>query len=191
MILSSPLFAQAADETAEDSSSDMVDKDLYYFYGLDEQLDVNVDVASLFEEDEFVVGSSVTSISSNRWRMQGARRTYDALENALSVFPYNLMCGAVILAVREYATLSSISGTAILFDGVPVNAVSIWTSSTHLPNWELGTLDKIKMIKGPESAIYGTDAFHGVVSMKTFESDKKHYSVDGAGADFIIKQPDN
>ena len=37
-------------------------------------------------------------------------------------------------------------------------------------------------MKGPGSAIYGSDAFHGVISMKTFESDKNTYSIEGAGA---------
>ncbi len=172
----------SAQTAAEEGSSDLIDNEFYYFYLLDDQLNVNVDIASMFIEDELDVGSSVTSINSSRWRMLGARRTYEAIGNVLSVIPYNLVYGGAVLSIRGYSTLSSVVGSAMLLDGVPLNAMATGSSFMHLPNWELGTLEKIEMIKGPGSAIYGTDAFHGVISMKSFESDKDLYSVEGAGA---------
>ena len=57
------------------------------FYSLEELLDIEVDVASLFTEDELVVASTTSSISSKEWRKLGARRTYEALMNELSVIP--------------------------------------------------------------------------------------------------------
>ncbi len=152
------------------------------FYSLEELLDVEVDVASLFTEDELVVASSASSISSKQWRELGAKRTCEALMNELSIIPYNFIYGATGIAIRGYATAASITGTTTLLDGIPCNAISLGTSTANIPNWELGTLDKIELIKGPGSAIYGTDAFHGVISMKTFESDRDQYFVTGAGA---------
>ena len=37
------------------------------FYSLEELLDVEIEVASLFAENELVVGSMVSSISSDQW----------------------------------------------------------------------------------------------------------------------------
>ncbi len=144
-------------------------------------LQVKVDVASLFIEDEFVVGSMVSSITSDQWKKLGARRVSDVLANQLSVVVYPHLYGSNAIAVRGYATDSSSRGTAYVLDGVPVNDF-FGGGITYMPDFGLGTLKKIELIKGPGSAIYGSDAFHGVVSMKTFESGTDHCSLEFAGA---------
>lgn len=55
------------------------------FYSLEELLNVEIEVASLFAEDELVVGSTVSSISPQQWKMRGARRLTDAIENETSL----------------------------------------------------------------------------------------------------------
>lgn len=151
------------------------------FYSLEELLDVEVEVASLFAEDELVVGSMVSSITSEQWKRLGARRTSDALANELSVLTVPHILGSNLAIIRGYATDSSNKGVAYLVDGVPLNTF-IACDISQTANFDLGVLDRIELIKGPGSAIYGSDAFHGVVSMKTFESEKDHYSVNAAGA---------
>ncbi len=150
------------------------------FYSLEELLNVEVEIASLFAENELVVGSTVSSETPDKWKMMGAKRVHDTLGNEMSVFSYPAIMGAYITAIRGYAV--SGTGTAYLVDGVPMNDVETSTAIYLMPNWELGTLNRIEIIKGPGSAIYGSDAFHGVISLKTFESDKDMYSIEGAGA---------
>ncbi len=152
------------------------------FYQLEESLDRKVEVASLFAEDELVVGSTVSSITPEKWKMLGAKRTHEALGNEMSVVSYTDIIGAYISAIRGYAQSGAEKGIATLVDGVPLNEYINSSSAYTIPNWDLGTLNRIELIKGPGSAIYGSDAFHGVISMKTFESDKNHYSLEGAGA---------
>ncbi len=151
------------------------------YYSLEELLNVQVDVASLFSEDELVVGSMVSSISSDQWKRLGARRTYEALNNELSIMTYWHIIGYRMVAIRGYASTSSMMGTAFIMDGIPLNEFMMG-GIAHTPNIGLGALDKIELIKGPGSAIYGSDAFHGVISMKTYESDKDEYAIEGAGA---------
>ncbi len=152
---------------------------------LDELLseEIKVDVASLFEEEELVVGSSVSSVTPDKWKRLGARRMHEALNNEMSIVSYPTMGGSPAIAIRGYtASTSSVRGIATMIDGVPLNSLSTGSAFYQLPNWELGTLRRMEIIKGPGSAIYGSDAFHGVLSMKTFESDKDHCSVEGAAA---------
>lgn len=151
------------------------------YYSLEELLDVEVEVASLFEEDELVVGSTVSSIPSEKWKMMGARRMHEALNNEMGVHTTPNIAGIYNIAVRGYTATESMQGIATLIDGVPVNLITMGTAFGAMPNIELGVLDKIEMIKGPGSAIYGSDAFHGVLLLKTFESDKDSYSIEGAG----------
>lgn len=152
------------------------------FYSLEELLDVEVDVASLFIEDELVVGSTVSSITARKWNQLGARRTHEALNNEMGVHTSPNIAGMYNIAVRGYTNSESYVGIATLIDGIPVNLFTLSSAFGAIPNFELGILDRIEMIKGPGSAIYGADAFHGVLSLKTFESDRDHYSAGVSGA---------
>ncbi len=152
------------------------------FYSLEELLNVEVEVASLFAEDELVVGSTVSAITPVKWKRLGARRLHEAFNNEMSVMVYPVGFGSYILAIRGFSQLGSDKGISTLLDGVPLNDIVSGSAWYLIPNWELGTLDSIEMIKGPGSSIFGSDAFHGVISLKTFESDKNFYSAECSGA---------
>ncbi len=145
------------------------------------QLEVKVDVASLFMEDDLLVGATVSSVTSKEWKRAGARRTHEALENQINVVNYQHIGGSNILSIRGYTNNGSVRGVSWLIDGVPINTLTYSTASYTIPDWSLQTLDKIEMIKGPGSSLYGSDAFHGVVSLKTFEPDEDFCSAEVAG----------
>lgn len=125
-------------------------------------LSVKVDVASLFREDALRVGSTVASIDAATWEKAGARRMHEAFDNEPSVMSYTTLGGAPAMAIRGYTTsFLSVRSLATMIDGVPLTTLSFGTALYGIPNWDLGTLDKIEIVKGPGSAIYGTDAFCG------------------------------
>ena len=61
---------------------------------------------------------------------------------------------------------------------MPINELHYATAVYDIHSLQLGVLDLIEMIRGPGSTIYGADAFHGVVSLKTFESAEDLLDVD-------------
>lgn len=147
---------------------------------LEELMNTKIEVASVFPEQDLVAGSSVYSICSEKWKKLGARRIHDVVKNETSVMTYPLDDFNYIV-IRGFTNAFSYKGMGVLIDGTPVNDLSNGSALFHSPNWEIGTLDKVELIKGPGSAIYGSDAFHGVFSMKSFESDKNICIVEGAG----------
>lgn len=181
-----PAYSQTESDPLEETPSPVSTASSYKtdieMYTLEELLDVQIEVASLFAEDELVVGSTVSSINSERWKQLGARRMYEALNNEMSVHTTPNLGGMYNIAIRGYTNSESRLGIATLIDGIPVNLITLGSPFEMMPNCELGILDKIELIKGPGSSIYGSDAFHGVLLLKTFESDHDHYSVEGAGA---------
>lgn len=52
---------------------------------------------------------------------------------------------------------------------VQINPLEEGTQFTR-QNINLDVLDRIEMIRGPGSALYGENAFHGVLSLRSFES---------------------
>ncbi|MCS6953154.1 MAG: TonB-dependent receptor [Bryobacterales bacterium] len=60
------------------------------------------------------------------------------------------------------------TGTLFLVDGVPVNDPGGEFNAAHLTS---GTLERVEMVRGPESALFGTDAAAGVVQLFTRRGD--------------------
>ncbi len=166
---SKPEAAPQSQESEEMSAP--VEEDLGFLgISLEEMMNVKVEVSSLFPEEDLVAGSSVSAISSEKWKKLGARRIHEVLNNEMSVMTYPHYDNHSIV-IRGYTNNSSYKGVSALLDGIPLNSLLHGTALFHMPNWETGTLDRVELIKGPGSAIYGSDAFHGVFSMKSFESD--------------------
>ena len=72
--------------------------------------------------------------------------------------------------IRGYQTATSYTGVLILVDNVPLNSYT-FSSATQRVGL-LDSYDQIEVIKGPGSTLYGSDAFSGLMSLKTWDSDK-------------------
>ena len=144
------------------------------------ELKVVVDVASLFDENELIVGSTVELITRENWRRRGSRTVADAIGSSPAVLVAPVLWGGSMVAIRGYTTGQSTRGVNTQLDGVPLNTLKTGTALFDLHSIQLGALDRIEMIRGPGSALHGADAFHGVLSLKTFESDVDVVEVDGA-----------
>jgi iron complex outermembrane receptor protein len=53
----------------------------------------------------------------------------------------------------------------VLRDGVPVNEVSFGKADVYAPSIDLATVEKVEIIRGPGSALYGSNAFLGVINL--------------------------
>lgn len=139
---------------------------------LSQLLSMDVEVASLFKESELDVASSTFVISQETWRQRSARRLGDVLESSPSIVTYPTWGGAEAIAIRGFATELSVRGIANTLDGVPLNSYALATSSYDKPVINLELLERVEVIRGSGSALYGTDAFHGVVSYKNLQSER-------------------
>lgn len=149
---------------------------------LEEMVNVRVTIASLFVESQFESGSTVSVIDDTEWEKRGARRTLDAIGHLPGVVVLPNWFGADNILVRGYADVNNVSGVVTLWDGVPLTGVQSGTHAFDRQNINLGTLDRIEMIRGPGSALYGENAFHGVLSLSAFESQQDVTRVAGNAA---------
>lgn len=138
---------------------------------LEEILNISITSTSYFSETSLTAGSTVSVISHQDWEKRGARRFNDALLSLPSVVALPNFLGQDSIRIRGYA-LSDARGVATLWDGVSITTFFAGTSDVDRQNIQLNSLNSIEVIRGPGSALYGSDAFHGVVSLNTFESDK-------------------
>ena len=75
--------------------------------------------------------------------------------------------------------------TVVLIDGVRINPGTI--GGAALQNIAPESLERIEIVKGPRSSLYGTDAIGGVVQLFTRGAAKK----DGVSAGATLRQPGN
>ncbi len=145
---------------------------------IEELLNVPITSTSLFNETSLTAGSTVAVITDQDWEKRGARRLNDAIINLPSVIALPNFLAQDSVRIRGYA-LSDARGIATIWDGVSITSFNLGTSDVDRPNIQLNTLDSIEVTRGPGSALYGSDAFHGVVALKSFESEKNANIVKG------------
>ena len=137
---------------------------------LEKLFNIPVTTTSHFPETYQDVASSVSVIPRQDWEKRGAQRLSDAFQNLPSVISLPNFFGQSSTRIRGYA-FADARGVATLWDGVPINVFASGTSDIDRPNIQLYTLDSIEVTRGSGSALYGADAFHGVVALKSFDSD--------------------
>lgn len=149
-------------------------------------LDVKVSVASLFEERDLDIAATVFSTNSTEWRRRGALRTFDAIRQApgTMVYDVSLFSAGPTVALRGFNDPGQIPSISILWDGVTMSSIYQQSAILARPNIDLGVLDKIEMIVGPGSSLYGSDALQSVVAMITPDVTKENLSADVGGGMF-------
>lgn len=105
---------------------------------------------------------AVTVISGDDLRARGVSRVTDALRE---------VPGAMLVQSGSFGSVTSLflrggesRYTKILIDGVPVNAPGGFFDLSHLTT---DNIDRIEIVRGPASVLYGADAVSGVVQIFT------------------------
>ena len=141
-----------------------------YNLTLQELLEIQVvTAASGFEQAAQRAPASVTIITNEEWRAKGARLLSDVL-SSVPGFHVGKPQGDFMHKKFTIRGLSGFSSSQIklLIDGEPFE----WMQSNSLPvgfQMPLTGFERIEVIKGPGSAIYGADAFGGIINLVTFK----------------------
>jgi outer membrane receptor for ferrienterochelin and colicin len=135
-------------------------------FNLERKLDVKIASATLTEQEIETVPSVVSVITEDEIRALNLRTLRDALQLMAGVTVLDTQFGDYTVAVRG---VSSPANILVTLDGVRLNDFYDGTFLVDLP---LANIDRIEIIRGPGSALYGTDAFSGVVSLYSKTTDE-------------------
>jgi vitamin B12 transporter len=104
---------------------------------------------------------------------QLSARQYPMLQDALREIP-----GLQVYAYGPLGALSDVftrgaerTGTLVLLDGVPLNDPG---GELHLENFTSEALDRVEIVRGPESALFGAEAAAGVIQLFTKRGDPEN-----------------
>lgn len=152
---------------------------------LEELVEVRVAVASHFFEAQLDSASTVAVVTEQQWKKRGARQMMDAIGHLPGMVVLPNYFGAQQVMIRGYADGNNSGGIATLWDDVPMSSAE-GNAQFNRQFLNLGTLDRIEVIRGPGSALHGENAFHGALSMRAFESstDLSRFDIDVASNEF-------
>lgn len=77
-----------------------------------------------------------------------------------------------------YMRGASSGNTLILMDGIPLYDASGISSEFDLNNFSLDNIERIEILKGAQSTLYGSDAVAGVINIITKKSGNKPFNVN-------------
>ena len=119
-------------------------------------------------EDNF--GSSIFILDSEEIRLRGIRSAIDAISSSPGVIAKKNGSFGGVGSVRIRGASSS--QTLVLIDGIPVNDASSPGGGYNFEYLDTSNIDRIEVLRGSQSTLWGSDAIGGVVNIYTKSADK-------------------
>jgi vitamin B12 transporter len=127
--------------------------------------DIKVLSANRMEQSPDKVGSSVTVLTKETLEKRGDVSVADALKRVVGI---TLSRSGGIGSTSNIRLRGTDSGqTKVLIDGISVGDVTDVSNSYDFDTLMVCDIDRIEILRGPQSALYGSDAIGGVINILT------------------------
>jgi outer membrane receptor for ferrienterochelin and colicins len=116
----------------------------------------------------------VRSISKERIQQQAATKLQDVLSNELNIrFSQDLATGG------SGITMMGLRGqnVKILVDGLPMTGRQGTSNEVDINQIDINSIEKIEIVEGPMSVVYGADALAGVINIITKKANRSKFAV--------------
>jgi outer membrane cobalamin receptor len=135
--------------------------------------------ASVFPEVELDSSATVGVVTRADWEERGARLIPDALQHLPGVVLNSSTATGIGAWVRTYQTFSA-GGQATILDGIPLNTFTFDLAVFSNAELQLPILDRIELVRGPSSILYGSDALHSAIVLSTYSDFTSQFQVEGS-----------
>ncbi len=149
----------------------------YFSYSLEDLLNVKVSVASRYVETINESPSNVTVFTSQEISQMGIKTLGKLLEHVPS-FSVSNLGDRKALSVRGQRSYSHV---LLLVDGIRMNEGLFGGFYLLSNDFSLRRVEKVEIIRGPGSAMFGANAYFGVIKITT-KSKKKEFHIEAGSA---------
>lgn len=118
-----------------------------------------------FDETLEQVGNDITVIGRREIELRGEPFLADLLRTVPGVDV--VQAGGPGGTTSVFIRGSDSSHTLVLVDGVPVNDAAGTAASYDFANMTTDNIERVEILRGPQSVMYGSDAIGGVISIVT------------------------
>ena len=192
-LTAAPLFAQEAKPRPEKTLLEKLgDFDDFEDLELDDLLNVTISIAAGRTQTLEEAPSIVSVVTDEEIRRMGARTLEAVLETVpgVEVLADNLGRGRIVIrGVPGGLTSGSSENVLVLFNGHRVNEdISGGATIVNL-DFPVENIKKVEIIRGPGSALFGANAFLGVINIVTYNADTfRGVEVAAGGGTFETRQ---
>jgi outer membrane receptor for ferrienterochelin and colicins len=150
---------------------------------LDSLFNTKVTTASKFSEKLSDAAGVVTVVTQDELQRFGGATLLDVLERVAGLnVSSTFLADSSLIVVRGDQTRANAGHILILINGRPVREIlEGGVSSDILESFPIGILERIEVVKGPGSVLYGSDAFSGVINLITKKAEGKDFRASVAG----------
>ncbi len=165
-------FADAGEQTATEGvaernstgsdrseAADIEDLDLAALLG-------TISSASRYEETVLTAPAAVTVFDAEEIRNSGAISVPDLLRLVPGVQVYQTAPGNFAVALRGSSSLST-NSLVVLLDGIPLGSPIDGSIDWSAIPIDVRDLERVEVVRGPVSTIYGANAYTGVINLST------------------------
>ena len=144
------------------------DLDEYFKMTIEELMKVEVISATKTLKKIGEAPSAITSITGREIEEMGARTLSDVLKMVAGFQILNRRNGRDMVWIRGVTTGYN-TKVLLLIDGIPQRKALLgeWSTDEEI---QVNNIERIEIIRGPGSALYGGNAYAGVISVFTRES---------------------
>jgi outer membrane receptor for ferrienterochelin and colicin len=149
---------------------------------LDSLFNTKVTTASKFSEKLSDAAGVVSVVTQDELQRFGGTTLLEVLERVAGLsISSTVLADSSLITIRGDQTRANAGHILILINGRPVREIlSGGVSSDILESFPIGILERIEVIKGPGSVLYGSDAFAGVINLITKKAEANEYHVSAA-----------
>ncbi len=142
-----------------------------YALSLEELMQVEVGIASKQPETVRKAPSAVTVFTRNEIRAMGIDNVYELL-NFVPGFQATRLIDTVDQSLLHSRGLANLNGDLLfLLNGHRLNENSLGLTPRFIRNLSTANIKQVEIIRGPGSALYGSNAFLGVVDIITLSGE--------------------
>jgi len=148
---------------------------------IEELLEIEISVASKKPEPQFEAPGVISVITKDELERFGGTTLKDILERVPSLIGSTVyMTDRSMIAVRGDQVTHSGNHVLLLLNGRPVREVlEGGIKSEILESFPVNIIEKIEVIRGPGSVLYGSGAFSGVINVITEKAEENDITITG------------
>ena len=150
-------------------------------FSLEDLLNMDVTTASKSAEKQSDAPGIITVLTNDELKRFGGTTLTDILNRVPGLIRHTTSwTNRTTIAVRGDQIKSNSAHVLILINGRPVREVQeAGISSDIFETFPINIIERIEVIKGPGSVLYGSDAFSGVINIITEKAEKNTLSLSG------------
>lgn len=134
---------------------------------IEQLMNTKVSIATKSEQKISEAPAIVTVITEEVIKNSGARNLTDILKDVPGFEFAKSRTGIVNIGVRGVKDILTTARFLVLKDGVPFNDAMYSSGLSMTKQFDINSIERIEVIRGPGSALYGRNAFIGVVNIIT------------------------